>query len=174
MGRVRRGSTTGDYVVIWKDVVKSKSNGMWNAAVKDAERQQSVGATKVKGKAAAARNNKDDNDFDIADSSTTRLSTTADDSAEASSAAGSSTVIEEDLKDLRTCSATLGQILRLDLKRYTVQQIQEILEENQIAVRYNATRLIRNLLEEKQEVITDHITQISIMAYKMTLEVSCE
>lgn len=152
MDQIRRGTKTVDYAVIWKDVVRTKFTEMWNTALKDVERQKSKGATKVKGKIAGK---KDDDVFDVAESSTSRPGTTAYDSTESSSAAGSSAVVEEDPKDLRTCSATLNQILRPDLKSETVQKIRET-------------------IEKKQEAVTDHITQISIMAHKVTLEVSCE
>ncbi|KAK3825712.1 MAG: hypothetical protein J3Q66DRAFT_420775 [Benniella sp.] len=87
MERIRRGASAGDNFDIWKKVVKSKFDGMWSAAVKDAERQKSLGAEKVK---------------------------------ESSSAAGLGATIEEDPKDLRTCSATLKQLVSIMAHKVTL------------------------------------------------------
>ena len=135
--------------------MESKFEGMWSAAVKDAERQKSLGAEKVKGKSKAVRTSQDNEVFEPAESSSsTGYSTAMEYPAESSSAAGLGATIEEDPKDLRTCSATLKQLVRPDLVEFIPQ--------------------IQSIIEGKQKAVTDDITQVSIMAHKVTLAVSYE
>jgi len=154
---IRAGASPSDTFGTWKKVVESKFDGMWSAAVKDAERQKSLGAEKVKGKSKAARTSQDNDDevFEPAESSSsTGYSTAMEYPAESSSAAGLGATVEEDPKDLRTCSATLKQLVRPDLVEFIPQ--------------------IQSIIEGRQKAVTDDITQVSIMAHKVTLAVSYE
>ncbi|KAF9271926.1 hypothetical protein BGZ68_002894, partial [Mortierella alpina] len=118
----------GNNIAIWTEVVEDKFSGFWREALETADKEKEKQEKQAKEKQKGKGKKKDDGG-DGGDG-------TDDEAAQ----------LAKDKESLRTCSVTLQQILRPDLKH-----------------QFDA---VRDSIESKQIAITDDMTELSILLQK--------
>ncbi|KAF9985323.1 hypothetical protein BGZ65_011219 [Modicella reniformis] len=151
MDRIQRDASTNR--TIWSETVKLRFNEIWDTAQSDTAEKSPSKAKKGKKRATATHGSQsgardlDDNEggqmistHDIG--STVGPGKTDDDEQDD----------EDDTKNLRTCCATLRQLVRPDL--------------------YSHIQDIKEIIEDRQKAVTDDITELSILTHKTTLAIA--